>query len=572
MNNTSKLSLTLCILVATLMLTLATLGIALVSSTQYVITDLNIHYGGGGAVTLALSDDCTNASDFDDYSNLEIGNTIESLPSPTILNKCFTGWYLDNSGNNKIDFPYEITAAVTLYPIYLDATSDIQYTYASNAYTVKAGTSAATGYVGTATNIVIPDIYDNGTNGIKPVTAIGAYAFRSKSAIVSVVIPEKVISIGDYAFYGCSKLTSITIPDSVVSMGTYVFYNCSRLTNVTVGSRVSSIGSYAFYGCSTLTSITIPDSVTSIGTYAFDYCSGLTSITIGSGVISIGAYAFYDCNGLTSIIVSSDNAKYRSGGNCLIENSSNKLILGCNNSVIPSGVVSIGDNAFSRCDGLTSITIPDSVTNIGDYAFQYCSGLTSITVSSGNTKYRSGGNCLIDKSSNALILGCRNSVIPSGVTKIRRYAFQSCSGLKSIIIPDSVISIEDSAFDYCSGLTSITIGSGVTTIGSYAFRKCRGLTSITIPDSVTSIEDSAFNYCIGLTSVTIGSGVKKIGRSAFGGCSNLTNVTFKTITGWTVTTSSTATTGDAVTISATDFTANATLLKTTHVSKYWNRA
>lgn len=48
------------------------------------------------------------------------------------------------------------------------------------------------------------------------------------------------------------------------------------------------------------------------------------------------------------------------------------------NVVIEDGVTTIGNGAFSCCDGLTSIIIPDSVTSIGDEAFWYCNGLTSV--------------------------------------------------------------------------------------------------------------------------------------------------------------------------------------------------
>ena len=318
-------------------------------------------------------------------------------------------------------------------------------------------------------DIVIP-AYVNYDGKTYNVTSIDEYAFQSCSGLTSVTIPNSVTSIGDFAFIGCSGLTSLLIPNSVTSIGDFAFIGCSGLTSLLIPSNVTSIGSWTFYNCRGLTSVTIPNSVTSIGDLAFWDCRGLTSVTIPNSVTYIGNSVFRNCSGLASVKVESGNIKYDSRNNCnaIIEKSSQTLIVGCKNTIIPNSVTSIGDYAFYGCNGLTSVTIPKSVTSIGLYAFENCSGLVSVKVESGNIKYDSRNDCnaIIEKSSQTLIAGCKNTIIPNGVTTIGEHAFSGCDGLTSVTIPNSVTSIGKGAFYGCNGLKTIVskLGSPVNII------------------------------------------------------------------------------------------------------------
>ena len=314
----------------------------------------------------------------------------------------------------------------------------------------------------------------------------------------------------------------------VTAIATRAFAHCLGLTSVTIGNSVTTIRDMAFSDCYSLTSVDIPNSVITIEDNAFDGCSSLNSIDIPSSVTAIGFRAFGGCSSVANITVASDNPKYDSRDNCnaIIETSSNTLITGCQNTVIPNTVTTIDNFAFSSCSLLTSIDIPNSVITIGTSAFSYCSSLTSvgipnsvtaignrafngcpslvnITVAGDNPKYDSRNDCnaIIETSSNTLISGCKSTVIPNSVTTIGDFAFTSCYSLTSISLPSSVTTIGREAFSECSSLTSINIPNSVTTIGQQAFTNCRTMTSATIGKSVTTIGSNAFQGCLSLNDV-----------------------------------------------------------------------
>ena len=313
-------------------------------------------------------------------------------------------------------------------------------------------------------------------------TTICDSAFYYCRKLTSVTISNSVTLIDNHAFDGCSSLTTIIFGNSVTIIGNLVFQNCSRLTNVTFPNSLTSIGDHAFLSCKGLTEIILPNSVTTIASRAFCYCLGLTSIYIPSSVTSMGENPFAESYGLTEIVVDTNNPNYDSRNDCnaIIETASNRLISGCENTVIPTTVTSIASRAFCSCIGLKGIVIPGSVTSIQYDSFLGCSGLTSIVVENNNPTYDSRDNCnaIIMTASNQLILGCRNTVIPNTVTGIGTYAFHSCKNLTSISMPESVTSIGVYAFSFCSGLTNITIPNSVTNISYGAFSNCSSLTDV----------------------------------------------------------------------------------------------
>ena len=168
--------------------------------------------------------------------------------------------------------------------------------------------------------------------------------------------------------------------------------------------------------------------------------------------------------------------------------------------VIPDGVVSIEESAFSYWISLKEVKISKTVTKIGRKAFSICKELEKI-------------------------------VIPNGVKEIGKDAFAGCRKLKEVSLPNSILSIEERAFSCCDMLEYVEIPQNIETIKCSAFGT--ELKSVEIPKNVKVLGERAFNSSSNLTRVCFnGDKICEIGEMAFANCPNLTNIIFTQLTTW----------------------------------------
>ncbi len=402
----------------------------------------------------------------------------------------------------------------------------------------------------------------------KDLESIEENAFMNCTSLKSVTIPGKVIYFGNAAFAGCSSLESVTLKKGLDMIGGGVFKDCPKLTQIKYTGKIADwekIGTYSdWMGGSSIERVICSDGdarlrdtfdgtpglsygiakdgktaflagigvftgseivvateynglpVTSIAYRVINNAPNLTSIYISKTVTDLPDELFYKCDKVVKLTVDPENAVYMSEGNCIIEKKTGKLLFGCNASVIPEGVKTIGESAFASCTELTSLTLPEGLEVIEPRAFSDCTALSSITLP--NSLVSVGEFAFYNCSS------LRSITFGSKIRTIDRYAFSTCTGLESISLPETVV-LGDRIFYNCTSLKSVKLPAAQTSLCG-TFLGCSSLESVILPDTLTELLGSSFQDCTSLQSITLPASVKTINGGEFSGCTSLTDFTY----------------------------------------------
>ncbi|MCR4847620.1 MAG: leucine-rich repeat protein [Bacteroidales bacterium] len=336
-------------------------------------------------------------------------------------------------------------------------------------------------------DLVIPETVTIGSN-TWTITEILDHAFYD-CPLTSVVIPNTVTAIRDNAFYGCPM--TATVPNSVTVIEAQAF-SYTRLQQLTLSESINTVGDRAF-SCSKLTDLILPAKDIPYGIGCFSN-TDLVTVVLPEGLTVVSKEMFANCPSLEQV-------------------------------VFPSTLTTIKDEAFRYCGSLQEINLPSSVTSIqGNWnPFRGDSGLESIQMDGSNEVYYCENNCLIERATNTIIAGCKNSVIPDGVVAIGAHAFAQCGLTHMPEIPASVTTLGEGAFYGCLDSGSFTLSETVTNIAGEAFSFGR-FSTVTIPETIHTIPYRMFAFCQWMGEVTIPASVTDMGESSFLWCTKLKKI------------------------------------------------
>lgn len=115
----------------------------------------------------------------------------------------------------------------------------------------------------------------NLTQRVDNVDYVDTWAIGSTARIEQATLRDGTVGIADEAFKERSRLTTLVMPDSMLYVGNYSFEGCVSLRSLTLSPVLKSFAFRSFHACVSLTSLEIPETVETVKMESFTACTRL---------------------------------------------------------------------------------------------------------------------------------------------------------------------------------------------------------------------------------------------------------------------------------------------------------
>lgn len=244
--------------------------------------------------------------------------------------------------------------------------------------------------------------------------------------------------------------------------------------------------------------------------------SSLQSVVLPTTLVSIGDDAFYNCDGLTTMNVPNSVSK--------IGYASFQMCDGLVNVTLGSGLSALGDQAFYDCKKLKIININATIPpTYGGYAFQYTNLSIVFVPSASLSLYKSTDKWKDLPIATNEVITVHNATAGGIVGALNGIGISTLSTISKLVVTGNVNSADFVQFKSAMPLLLELDLSGAVlaanTVPSTALQNKAVLSKVVLPSSVTTIGDYAFSNCTNLKEILpLSSSLTTIGAYAFWKC------------------------------------------------------
>ncbi len=521
-------------------------GNIVMSSVWNTASDFEVVFSQTPTKSFRIPTDLTSDEIADEHLMVDI--TVEAIQDFIILDNLNKLPTIDN-----IDYLLYPAGSEGLQFAYVSGNKSIDVSGETTSYTLNGLDGYEVTGIGSANgDIVIPQFYNDGVHGSKPVIGIGESAISlnyDESAmlgnnsgrnqvnfgifgsgdkhVTSVKLPDGLLYINRYGIYS-NAITDIKLPNSVKVLGYGALGNEEsfvKLKTLDLGTGLQVLGKNAF-SMNYLSYLVLPASVHTsywgAGSDEINTAGNAMTVVNLSSVIDDNlpkelksTYATYAgatwSNSLQNVSVQVTPNKIiervDASGNWIIGSADKgkKLYL----ANYTTGNWKITANAFNQ-SGYEQVTLGTGIAEIGKYAFANMRNLSSIKFVEGLTKIEGSAFRFASAGDSGML---KNIVLPNSLQQIDTYAFYN-NRINNVKFGSGLTTIAENAFQY-SDIISLKIPNNVTTLRGSAFSDNVNMTSIEIGNGLTTLEAGWFKNNVALKTVILGNGITSIPKDAF---------------------------------------------------------